>query len=307
MRYTLFTTLLLCLSCFLAAQDRSNPFELTPRLPTEARPGSTVLGPRINYSPFDIRPPGEATSFAPAAAPNAAVAVGRANNRGPIVIQSTDPNKGKGSLLAIQLILLIGLASIWVLYGDLLRQCLRGTVNDNLMTQIYSRRSGGQVSALWLCYFFFYLAAGFYLYLFAVRHNLSLGLNIWASWLTYSLSVAGLIGLKHMILLFYGRLFPVRKEISRYAFVLMIFSILAGISLVPVNLAISYAPVEWRDTFLYGALLLVVGIYGLHLLRGFFIAGRYLGSRPVHILLYICAIEIAPLLLIYRYLSDTLV
>ncbi|MEM9525949.1 MAG: DUF4271 domain-containing protein [Bacteroidota bacterium] len=307
MRYLFLLTLLLCLGCSLVAQDRSNPFELTPRLPTEARDGNTATGPQRVYSPFDIRPQGKTALTAPAAAPNAPTAGERASSRGPIVIQSTDPNKGKGSLLAIQLMLLIGLASLWVLYGDLLRQCLRGTVNDNLMTQIYSRRSGGQVSALWLCYCFFFLAAGFYLYLFTVRHDLSLGLNIWGSWLTYSLSVAGLIGLKHIILLFYGRLFPVRKEISRYAFVLMIFSILAGISLVPVNLAISYAPLEWRDTFLYGALFLVVGIYSLHLLRGFFIAGRYLTSRPVHILLYICAIEIAPLLLIYRYLSDTLV
>jgi len=175
------------------------------------------------------------------------------------------------------------------------------------MTQLYTRRSGGQVGALWLCYCFFFLAGGLYVYLFAVRHDLSLGLGPFFSWLTYALLIAGIVGLKLTVLLVFGRLFPVRKEVSRYAFVLMVFSILAGIFLMPIDLAISYAPVAWRDTFLYGALFLLAAIYGLHLLRGFFIAGRYIASRPAHILLYICAIEIAPLLLIYRYLSDTLV
>ncbi|MEO0731580.1 MAG: DUF4271 domain-containing protein [Bacteroidota bacterium] len=284
----------------LSGQDRSNPFELTNRLPAvEGRSVPITTVARPEYSPFDVRP-------APAAAPgNSPIA--RSRNATPIVIQSTDPNEGKGSILAIQLLLLIGLASLWVLYGNLLRQCLRGTVNDAVMTQLYTRRSGGQVSALWLCYCFFYFAAGFYVYLFAVRHDVSLGLNIWGSWLTYTLVIAGLVGLKHIVLLLYGRLFPVRKEVSRYAFVLMVFSILAGIFLIPINLAVSYASGDWSDTFLYGAIFVLIAVYGLHLLRGSFIAGRYLARRPVHFLLYICTIEIAPLLLIYRYLSDSMV
>ncbi|MEL7159640.1 MAG: hypothetical protein AAFN92_02690, partial [Bacteroidota bacterium] len=210
------TLLVVSLVTSLAGQDRSNPFELTDRLSAVAVPTATAERP--DYSPFDVRPAGRTTYPAPAAAADSPIARSRGN--GPIVIQSTDPDEGKGSILAIQLLLLIGLASLWVLYGDLLRQCLRGTVNDAVMTQLYTRRSGGQVSALWLCYCFFYLAAGFYVYLFAVRHDVSLNLGIWGSWVTYTLAIAGLVGLKHIILLLYGRLFPVRKEISRYAFVL---------------------------------------------------------------------------------------
>ncbi len=86
----------------------------------------------------------------------------------------------------------------------------------------------------------------------------------------------------------------------------MVFSILAGLILVPVNLLASYAPEAYRGFFLYAGLGSLTLLYGLHLLRGLFIANRYLGSRPVHILLYICTIEIAPLLLIYRYLRNTL-
>lgn len=222
------------------------------------------------------------------------------------MIQSADPNKGKGSLLAINLILLLGMAVVWVLYGDFYRQCMRSTVNSGLMKQIYSRRSGGELAALWVGYLFFNAVLGFYLYLFAARHDISLGYNIWANWGIFTLLVAGLMGLKQWLLWIYARLFPVRKEVSYYAFMVMVFSILTGLFLVPVNLLVSYITDAWKLTFLYGAVIVLIGVYGFHLLRGVVVAKEYVFQRPVHILLYICAIEIAPLLLIYRYLSDTL-
>lgn len=300
MRYLLLFCFLVVISPVLSAQVRSNPFELTDRLP-EAAPGTTA--PR-QYSPFDIRPgattPGQATSFAPASAPDPATS-------GPIVIQSTDPNKGQGSLLAINLILLLGMAVLWVLYGKFYRTCLRSTTNSSMMKQIFSRRSGGELTALWIGYFFFNFVLGFYVYLFAINHDLSLGVNIWLSWGLYSLFVAGLVGLKQWVLWAYARLFPVRKEISYYAFMVMVFSILIGLFLVPVNLLASYVTEGWKIPVIYGALITIVLVYVFHLLRGAVVAKRYVFQRPVHILLYICAVEIAPLLLIYRYLSDTLV
>ena len=175
------------------------------------------------------------------------------------------------------------------------------------MNQIYTRRSGGEETALWICYLFFFFSAGFFLYLFTVSNDISLNLGIWPSWLTYTLIVAGAVGLKQLVIWMLGRLFPVRKEISRYAFVLMVFAILAGVVLIPINLGVSYAPENLRTAFLYGGIGVVALIYLLHLGRGLLIAGPFIGSRPVHILLYICAVEIAPLLLIYRYLNDTLI
>ncbi|NJC27670.1 DUF4271 domain-containing protein [Neolewinella antarctica] len=312
LRTTLIFLVLVLIQTALPAQDRSNPFEITTRLPTAAGMAGTEKPPagRPNYSPFDVRP--EATNapllpnlLAPATAPPPG-ATGLSQS-GPLVIQSTDPNKGKGSILAIQLLLLVAMASLWVLFGGLLRQCIRGTVNDSLMNQIYTRRSGGEETALWICYLFFFLVAGFFLYLFAVSQSISLNRGIWSSWLTYALIVAGAVGLKQWIIWVLGRLFPVRKEISRYAFVLMVFSILAGLVLVPINLGTSYAPEALRPWFLYGGLAVGALIYLFHLARGLLIAAPLVGARPVHIILYICTVEIAPLLLLYRYLSNTLV
>jgi hypothetical protein len=290
----------------LMAQERGNPFELIDRLPASER---MQVAPGITGNPFDIYPDaGIAISAKPVAARGAEIAVapGVAVEGAPTIISPTDPNVGKGSMLAIHILLWVLAASLWLLFGGLLRQCLAATVNDGIMTQLYTRRSGGQLGALWMCYIFFFLAGGHYFHLFALNHDISIGQGIWGSWLTYALGIAAAVGLKHWVLFFYARIFPVRKEVSRYAFVLMVFSILAGHVIMPINLLASYAPPEWQMTFLYAGVVVFSLIYLLHLLRGGFIASRLIGSRPVHILLYICAIEIAPLLLIYRYLSDNI-
>lgn len=289
----------------LPAQDRSNPFEITSRLPR----GGQTLAPGKTYSPFDVRPavnvPASSTGLVPAAA------AGKQNGRnkgsvGPLVIQSADPDKGQTSLLAINLILLVVLAVIWVLFGPLYRQCLRGTVNSSVMKQLYTRRSGGELSALWIGYVFFNFAMGFFLFLLASRFDAALGQGIWRNWILFTIVVAGFTGMKQTLLWAYARLFPVRKEVSYYAFIVMVFCLLTGLFLVPVNLLVSYAPTEWRAVFLYGALAGLTGLYIFHLLRGGLVARSFLVQRPVHIMLYICAIEIAPLLLIYRYLNESI-
>jgi hypothetical protein len=308
LRYLIFIFCLLSLTSSLTAQGERNPFELTARLPVQSldKEQDSLSETRVSDNPFDLRPSGLASSAppTPAAAPGQSTQNDRRN--GPLVIQTADPDKGKGTLLAIHVILLLTLAGLWLLFGDLLRQCLRATVNDGIMNQLYTRRSGGELGALWACYAYFFLAAGFYFYLLATYFDIGLSYGIWGSWLTYALVVAAVLGLKNVVLVLFSFLFPVRKEVSRYVFALMIFAILGGVFIAPVNLLISYAPTEWRTTFLYGGVVVLVSIYGLHLIRGMFIANRLFFSRPVHFLLYICAIELAPLLLIYYYVSGLL-
>jgi hypothetical protein len=309
---------LLCLLCLLFyfgplhAQLERNPFELKDRLPATAnedRPAATTTG-----NPFDLRQSAGTAlgpSTAPATAPTKNNRSGTAlitprNQSGPLVIQSADPNQGKGTVLLIQLILLLTLAGLWLLFGDLLRQVLLGTINDALMTQVYTRRSGGELGALWACYVFSFLAMGFFLYLLTTYFGRSLGFGIWGSWLTYSLVFAAILGLKNFVLVLFARLFPVRKEVNRYMFTLMVFSILAGLFISPLNLLVSYAPEEWRSTFIYTGIGALALIYTFHLLRGLLIASKLITRRPVHLLLYICAIETAPVFMLYRFLSDSI-
>ena len=277
LRYLILLCCLLFSGSPLTAQD------------AQAEPVETSTNADTSANPFDLYPRA------------GAVASTETGDAGPTTPQAPDT-----PVVFVHLLLLLMLASLWVLFRDLLASCFTATLNDNMMTQLYRRRAGGQISALWLCYLLFLLSAGFYLYLFSQHIGLPLAGNIWLDWLVCSLVVASLVGLKFFVLLLLGRVFPLRKELSRYTFVLMVFSILTGIVLVPLNLLISYAPEGFRFFFLYAGAAVLGLIYMVHLVRGLFIANHYAGSRPLHFFLYICTIEIAPLLLVYRYLTHTL-
>ncbi|PPK87311.1 uncharacterized protein DUF4271 [Neolewinella xylanilytica] len=281
---------LFILSTALPAQGNGNPFELTDRLPAEAAEATAV---DTQANPFDVYPERE--------------------EEAPIVVTRPDAPQVSGtdnqtrSIVFIHLLLVLLVTSLWVLFRDLLQQCVRAITNDNVMTQLYRRRSGGQISALWMCYLFFLLSAGFFLYLVSIEFGITLPVTgVWGRWLTFTLLVMGAVGFKLVLLTLLGRIYPLRKELSRYTFLLMVFSILVGILLVPINLLISYAPESFRHSFLVGGMVVLAIVYLLHLVRGLFIANYYVGSRPLHFLLYICTIEIAPLLLVYRYLSNAL-
>ena len=289
---TILFFLLVC-SAVLTGQGGVNPFDLTDRLPAGEQPVEEETEARDSTTnPFDLRPAAEP-------AEEIILAVPAADDDG-----EPGPNR---SVIFIHLLLVLLVTSIWVLFRNLLQLCVRAIMNDNIMTQLYRRRSGGQISALWLCYLFFLLSAGFFLYLVASEYGLQLPVTgVWSSWLTFTLLVMGAVGFKLVLLTLIGRIYPLRKELSRYTFVFMVFSILVGILLVPLNLLISYAPGGFRHFFLLAGVGVLAVVYLLHLVRGLFIANQYVGSRPLHFLLYICTIEIAPLLLVYRYLSDAL-
>ena len=273
----------------LGAQRRANPFDLTDRLPADAEAEAVDS----SSNPFDIRSEEEPQEELIITGPAQTDEAGGGNRNRPLVF--------------IHLLLVLLVTSIWVLFRNLLQLCVRAIMNDNIMTQLYRRRSGGQISALWMCYLFFLLSAGFFLYLVSLEYGLSLPVaGVWANWLTFTLVVMGAVGFKLVLLTLVGRIYPLRKELSRYTFVLMVFSILVGVLLVPVNLLISYAPEGFRHFFLLAGVAVLGVVYLLHLVRGLFIANQYVGSRPLHFLLYICTIEIAPLLLVYRYLSNSL-
>ena len=297
MRYLFPLCWILVLSASLPAQDTAqNPFELTDRLPAAQARAARAADTEDMGNPFDVYP------RAPIAELDGAPEV----VGGPVVIELSVGARQDAGIIFVHLLLLLTLASLWVLFRNLLLQCVSATFNDNVMTQLYRRRSGGQVGALWLCYLLFLLSGGFFLYLLTAFFGRYSGLCLWGSWLTFTLIVASAIGVKFFVLGLLGRVYPLRKELSQYAFALMVFSILTGLLLVPINLLVSYAPEPFRPYFVYGGLGLLVLVYLLHLLRGLFIANYYVGRRPLHFLLYICTIEIAPLLVIYRYLNSTL-
>ncbi|MEL6143633.1 MAG: DUF4271 domain-containing protein, partial [Bacteroidota bacterium] len=193
-------------------------------------------------------------------------------------------------------------AMLWIFFRPFLTRCYRAIFNDGLLSQLFRQRENGQDFVFYLCYSLFFLAGGFFIYLVGQAFESFPSDLPWQYWTSLSLLLFVLIMGKHLLLSILSWLFPIDAELRKYNFAIMVFGIVIGMLLVPVNLLISYAPSGSTKTVVIMSILVLVGLYTLRSFRGLLIANRFIGTQPLHFLLYICAVEMAPVLILYRYL-----
>ncbi len=99
-------------------------------------------------------------------------------------------------------------------------------------------------------------------------------------------------------------LLPFGKEITLYNFYEIQINRLLGVVMFPMVLLISFATLPVSRYALYVTLLVVAAFIFMRYLKGFNIGINYFGRHLFHFLLYICALEIAPVLIIIRLLQN---
>lgn len=98
---------------------------------------------------------------------------------------------------------------------------------------------------------------------------------------------------------FFGYLLELPHIFGEYYFHIQFINKTGGLFLVPVVLALAFVPSGLSIIVLWGGIVLVAGLYLLRLSRGLkiFMAA---GVLKIHLLLYLCTLEIVPLLVCYR-------
>lgn len=88
---------------------------------------------------------------------------------------------------------------------------------------------------------------------------------------------------------------------KEYLFNVYVFSQTIGIILFPMVICLQFTkyPVEW---FLYPALIICGGFYALRMFRGFVLSSSEQNIGILYIFLYLCALEILPLLVLIKFL-----
>jgi hypothetical protein len=78
---------------------------------------------------------------------------------------------------------------------------------------------------------------------------------------------------------------------------------MTGIFLVPFNFLLAFGPQDMKQIVLILALAVVGVMMLLRYLRGLFFISDYLPGRFFQIMLYLCTFEIAPVLILIKYIS----
>lgn len=283
-----------CLLCSaLSAQNgEPNPFEIqgeTPAIVEEA-----VERPPVKRSdnPFDIAPAPEVEDI-PTAQPEGPLLIRRDSN--PDVLDA------KGRTLGIHILLLVFMALCWIFFRPLLAKIYRSILNDGIFNQLYRERKSGKLGLYIAVYLLFFAAASFFIYLVGQAFERLPSDRPWQYWQYFLIGIAGYYVTKHLVLYALGWLFPKTQEVcSKYSFLIMLFGVIMGTILIPANLMISYAPASITIFVAYFSLFILFLLYLLRAGRSLLLVNGFMPQGVLHFLLYICAIEIAPLLIIYR-------
>jgi len=268
-----------------------NPFELAPRTRADS---AAVRAP----SPADTRTDNPFELTREAASPASAPATSP--------LSAPKRERSRLPLFLILLGLLVYFALMMNYYRWELQVSLQALVQDGTFTQLFREREARSNVPFRLYYIFFLLNAG----LFTLQglklsgHDLKGPIFLWFA--GFFVLYFALYFAKRTILRLLRILFPGKRGINLYHFTIILFGTTMGLILFPANLLLPFLPenAQWGLLIVAGAATLVPVI--LRLLRSLVIVGQFFLGHKFHFLLYICTVEIAPVLVVLKLIQNIL-
>lgn len=292
-----------------AYAQTGSPFDLAPRLdsavqrvlpiPAASTPEEVVIAEKNERNPFDLIGRGSIQTSPIASEVQVEVETAPVESR-PIseVIGSVD-NRGKfDAILSFVLMLLLTVS--FVLQGGAFRKLLGAVQNNNLLNRLQrDQRKTGYL--LWsilggLCVGSFVFVAVRQLY------PASITTANWLSLDMFILATLAIILAKLGLLALLGIVFPIAKPIESYQTLILVWIAVIGVLLFPAIIMVCFSsPVLAKAAAYTGIGLLVISLAILGL-RALIQNSSYLISYPLHFFLYLCALEIGPLAVVFKLL-----
>ncbi|MCK5136873.1 MAG: DUF4271 domain-containing protein [Bacteroidales bacterium] len=209
--------------------------------------------------------------------------------------------------LFFYLFVLLGfLAWIRLYYGNILMQTVQASTNFQVATRMFKDNSMLQKQLDNILYSFYFLSVAFLLYLMENRLHLSpYGLQ---GGRLYLFNIALLLGafLARIVLSnLSGFLFNSNRVFREYLYNIFIFNKLLGIAILPLLLFMVYTTGRVQEIFHWMALMTVALIVVMRLIR-IVVFSLKKDVLIFYMFLYLCALEIVPLALLYKWLEGIL-
>ncbi|HNQ61305.1 MAG TPA: DUF4271 domain-containing protein [Bacteroidia bacterium] len=190
-------------------------------------------------------------------------------------------------------------------YSKYFNQLLQAFLNTNLTNQIVRDENILVQRASILLALNFNMIAALFLYLLSLETGWSLGgigmgFNRYVFFFTI---VSAVYTFKFLILKIIGWLFDLDREMATYIFNIFLINNVLGLILVPITALMAYSP-SIEGHFLADISLWIIGIaFFYRLIRGMLSGITVTGFSPIYLFLYLCTLEIAPLLVLIRIVN----
>lgn len=192
-----------------------------------------------------------------------------------------------------------------IFYNKYFNQLLQAFLNTNLTNQIVRDENILVQRASILLALTFNIIAALFLYLLSLELDWNLGgigegFNRFAFFITI---VSAAYTFKFLILKIIGWLFDLDREMATYIFNIFLINNVLGLILVPIVALMAYNPFI-ESPFIAVLSIWLIGMAFLYrLIRGLLSGMSVSGFSPLYLFLYLCTLEIAPLLVLIRIVN----
>jgi len=291
---------LLFWSSQLIGQSGTNPFELQHRADKKTKiidPNSDIIEEVTDVdiatqNPFNvIRRPERVKS--PVVTPKLEEKLKGKSNE---ITTTSDKN----FRFLLTLAMLISLTLSLSIYRAQITKAYHAFTNENVMRMLHREKGTVAYIPYYVLYILFLFNLGIYIYLLSRYYNLTPEVSNFSLLLMTAGIAAGLVFLKHLAINILGWVFPIQKETSIYSMTMMIFGIVLSIILFVANIIITYAPPPIIPIVIYLSFIILGIVYFFRSIRGLSIASKFLNRNKFHFFIYLCAVEIAPVLILWK-------
>lgn len=281
---------MLLLGQTLLGQEKMNPFEIEHRLTAtnKSKPSNEVVNSEAASStnPFEVRRNGSSVSVQP--------------ERKVIEISPASDAPQPHHLMFTALIAIIPITFLFTLFREYFNLAYQNVISGSNLSQSLREYTSKAILPTNIWYIAAVLNLGIFLALALRNSGSSITQNLFYDVLLFIGFMGALVLLKHIVLHIIAYVFPVQKTIRQYNYLIILFGIVLGVALIPINIGLLYIPDRLVPILLWIGFGLVLASYLVRSLRGLIIGNTLFVSYGFHFLLYICAVEITPVLILVK-------
>lgn len=150
---------------------------------------------------------------------------------------------------------------------------------------------------------FFALVTGIYIALFLQNIHFTIYSNIWLNALLCIGALTLIYVCKYFIFLAIGWIFHVKETITTYLFTIFSINKIISMLLLPVSILLVFTQIEIHHSIINISLALLIILFLYRYLISYNIIRSNIGISRIHFFIYLCALELMPLLIAYKVLS----
>ena len=148
----------------------------------------------------------------------------------------------------------------------------------------------------------FIMSGGLYACFLLHYSQIGASIRFWVLYLYCMLLLGAIYLVKFLVLKFIGWVFSISRATDIYIFIVFLVNKMLGIFLLPFLIIITFSSTGVREIFITISLAMVFVLWSYRVLAAYRPIRNEIKLTPFYFFLYLCAFEIAPLLLIYKVL-----